>query len=254
MHRLGSTPSIEACNAQSRSVSKIGAHQLPPILITRPIAPSQSFAETLIGHGVAPADVIVSPVLRIEPTAFDPETRGIDGFIFTSAHAVRQAAQHIPPEHRRRAFCVGRQTTQLALDLGFSAEFCGQNIDQFVRSLTQRDTRGTLLYLRGRHVTADLGSLISSSGVTLQERIVYDQLAQNLSKQACDNLRGGTGVVVPLFSSRTAHILVGQPIDWSQHRAIAISPKVADVCKAVFGQTIVAERPDVDAMAEAVVK
>jgi uroporphyrinogen-III synthase len=178
------------------------------ILLTRPAAQSQRFADALRAR-VPGVVVVISPL--IVPVFLTPDLQSRDwtGVIFSSETAV-QAARRIAadgvalPKH---AFCVGAQTAWTAREAGFdalSAEGDGHALLALVRA---EATAGPLLYLCGREARFDLAKALSDGGIETVSAVVYAQNIQPLTAEATDLLQQDTAVLAPVFSPRTGTIL-----------------------------------------------
>ena len=79
----------------------VGSTLITPILITRPQAQAQRFADALVDRGVPVGQILCDPVIDISYTQTRPDISPYDGVICTSAHAV-------PAQGRGMAmYCVG---------------------------------------------------------------------------------------------------------------------------------------------------
>ena len=77
------------------------------LLLTRPRAQSEAFAEVLAAELPGRFRAVVSPILEIVPVAAALDLDGLQGLIFTSANGVEQFAARTP-ERSLTAWCVGR--------------------------------------------------------------------------------------------------------------------------------------------------
>jgi uroporphyrinogen-III synthase len=83
--------------------------------------------------------------------------------------------------------------------------------------------------------------------------VVYDQRAVPLTNEARRLLAGDRAVVVPLFSPRSADLLLAQGPFAAPLRVAALSPAVAARAEGLCPERmVVAERPDGVAMMDAV--
>jgi uroporphyrinogen-III synthase len=223
----------------------------PTILLTRPQVQSGMLAARLrqvLGDGFP---ILVSPVLDIVPVAFDLPFKP-NYVILTSVHAVdaaRAAGLTGLP-----AFCVGDRTAEAAGEVGLLARSAGGDAADLIALLSQARPPGRGLYLRGRHVAADLATELDSAGLDTVAVIAYDQLSRPLSTQARTVLAGREAVILPVFSPRSSRLLAAEvegtaaPLD-----LIAISAKAAAPWQGTAASITVAAAPDGPSMEHAIV-
>lgn len=219
------------------------------ILLTRPLDQSQGFRDALVGEGVPEDDIAVAPIMQIQPKPGWLISKDAV-LVFTSANAVRSAV-HLADG--RKAVCVGKSTTQLACGFGFDAQFGG--IDVAALKIHLLSMAAPLCHLHGEHVTGDLVGYLQANGKDAAGIVTYTQPALALPDWAVRHLEGGTPVILPLFSPRSATLVTQQKVNWSKHSAVAISPAVADVCNAAgFGQVITAQTPQAATMMQVTIR
>jgi len=174
----------------------------PALLLTRPEAQASAFAALIKERAAKPIKIVISPLLRIEPTLPRTLPRA-DRLIFTSVNAVAQFAALSSPEGRV-AYCVGDRSADAARAVGFDAISAGGNAESLIRLLRSSAPTGALLHPTGRHTRGDIAARLRQSGLDAREIVVYDQIAQPLSPAGVALVRSDLPVVVPLFSPRTA--------------------------------------------------
>lgn len=217
----------------------------PSILLTRPSGAAEGFARQLADAGVQ-GPVVISPLLQIE-TLEAPDMAGAAGAIFTSKNGVAAVQGR-----DLRAWCVGDATARAATDRGWRAVSAGGDAEALYRRVLADAPEGPLWHLRGEHARGDLAARLNSSGITVQEAVVYRQRACALNAAAKHLLSGRDPVIIPLFSPRTARQLVSQAPFSAPVLVAAISPAVvAEVVNLDCRARIVAARPEADAMIEA---
>lgn len=220
---------------------------MPAILLTRPADAAARFAEKLRAR-LGDVPIVISPLLRIEwrqaplpgGTPIFTSPNGVEGFLRAGGVA------------RGACWCVGEATARAARAAGFAARASGGDAAALTADILASGETGPFAHLRGVHIAADLAATLRESGCVVEEAVVYDQIAQNLSDEALALLNGGNPVVLPLFSPRTA----GQFA--REHRGAAplfVATMSAAVSKALgpFEPVRIcqAARPDAAAMADA---
>ena len=219
-------------------------HQRAPVLLlTRPEADARRFEARV--RALAPGDwrAVVSPLLEIVPLAEPAAPGGVP--VFTSAHAVFFAGSG----GGRPAWCVGPRTAAEARAAGWAPREGGGDAEALLAAIHASPPE-PLIHPRGVHARGDLAARLRAAGREVEERIVYDQRALPLTGEAQAALDGTAPVVAPVFSPRSAALLldaVGNPS--APFRVIAVSAAAAEPLRR--WSPVVAARPDGEAMADA---
>lgn len=216
----------------------------PILLSTRPAADALALADAIPEAGRC----VISPLIGIVPLSVavpDPPPMGI---VLTSMHGAEVAATLGLP-FGLRAWCVGVRTAEAARAAGMDAVSAGGDADALVAAILRVTPDGPLWHLRGRHARGDVAARLTGAGVACTETVAYRQDAMPLTSEAREVLGGTRPVVVPLFSPRTAALLVAQGPFAAPCHVIAISAAVADAASALRPAGLrIAERPDAVAM------
>lgn len=142
----------------------------PPLLILRPEPGASQTAARATEQGW---DVVVAPIFRIEPVAWDaPDPDCYDALIVTSANAVRQAGKALASYCRLPAFAVGGATAAALRDAGFADVRSGHGNAMAILSLAADAGIRRALHLAG----ADLSDA-DHPAILLDRRIVYRNVA-----------------------------------------------------------------------------
>jgi len=196
----------------------------PLLLLTRPKEDSEAVAARF------DVDVIISPILRIEPLAYESAVlEAAQGLVFTSAHAVPTAG----PGRGRLAICVGERTAAVARAAGFDV-IEGPGTADGMGDLIA-DSPVPLVHPHGRY---------RAKVLPVQGVMVYDQVPQPLSALARAALMGTRPVIVPVYSPRSSRLLskvakgTRAPI-W----LVAISDAASEAWTAPAARRIVASHP-----------
>lgn len=217
----------------------------PVLLVTRP-APSGAVFAAQVAADAPPHRAVLSPLLEIVPLA-QADAPEADAVVLTSASAVPAARRMVRPG--AVAWCVGQGTAAAAREAGLEARACGGDAEALIAAILAARPSGRLLHPRGRHGAAEVAARLSDAGVPCAEVVVYDQVARPPSGAARAALAGAEPVVVPLFSPRTARIMVSHgPYDAPLH-VVAISEAAAGAAAALMPRSLqLAARPDARAM------
>lgn len=192
----------------------------PVLIITRPEPDGARFA-ALVQEAVA-VEVILSPLMAIVP--IDAECSA-DEVIFTSTNGVVLAAGL--GLHGGRAWCVGDRTTETARAAGFDAVSAQGTVEDLLALILAAGPTGDLAHIRGKEVRGDLAARLRAAGVQCRDVIAYEQRAVSLTDQAKSHIQGAEPTIVPLFSPRTAGLLVEQVTIGAGTVILAMSPAVA---------------------------
>ncbi|MCH2163648.1 MAG: uroporphyrinogen-III synthase [Marinovum sp.] len=219
------------------------------MLLTRPQAASERFWHD---HDQSGIRCVISPVLKIVAHVGIRPPEPWSAVILTSVSAL----DHYDGPTHMPAYVVGARTAESARTKGFDVRLTAPDAAALCDAWPA-DAPKDVVHIRGRYVAGDLAAGLAQHGVRVDAWTVYDQKAQPLSKEAWAALEGEEPVILPLFSPRSATILVEQleprppqaPI-W----AVAISAAVADAAQtAMFQELRIAEHPNAKAMGIALV-
>lgn len=177
------------------------------VLITRPLAAAQVLARVLRARG---HEVLIEPLLTIEPLAPTVQADGVQAIALTSTNALpaleRLWAQDVRAADLR-VFAVGDATAAAVRDAGCRrvevADGDGVSLARRVAA-SCRPADGAILHLCGTEVRAGFAEPLAKAGLCLIRQPVYRaRAARALSEQTRTALRKGIDAVL-LFSPRTA--------------------------------------------------
>jgi uroporphyrinogen-III synthase len=175
------------------------------LVVTRPRADSERTATALRGRG---HDVLVAPLMRVEPVAADI-SGGWGGVIITSANApgaiagnpARAALVKLP------LFAVGRRSADAARQAGFvNVTSAGGDVRDLVQLIAERhaDASAPLLYLAGEDRAADLVAELAVHGIAAELVVVYRAVSIPFPPELTAALKAGEVDAVLHFSKRSA--------------------------------------------------
>jgi uroporphyrinogen-III synthase len=193
-------------------------HQTPTLLLTRPRAASEQFAQGLSG-----AKVVIAPLMEIVSTGADVAINGAEGVIFTSQNAVGFA-----PDTPLPAYCVGPRTAQVATDAGFDVRVTCSDAEALVQTLQENPPNAPLVHIHGKHTRGDIAARLTANGLPTFGIAAYDQTALPADASFSAALTQ-TPLIVPLFSPRSARLFAQAALDLSNPpQIIALSQAVAE--------------------------
>lgn len=169
----------------------------PVLLLTRPLDAAQEFAAKLGDGGT----VVFSPLIEIELLADIPV---FETAIFSSRNGVAAAGSG----NGRMAYCVGSRTAKAASESGYNVQFYAQNAASLVQKLVSNPPKTTVTHLRGKVSRGEINKNLTAAGILSEEYTVYRQNPIPISQEACDLLMSPLKVVLPMFSQRTATLLM----------------------------------------------
>lgn len=224
----------------------------PLVILTRPRAASERFAEALRAE-VGPVRVAILPLLEIAPLIDRLDLDGVAALIFTSAAGVEVFAG-LTPDRDLPAWCVGDRTAEAARQIGLKATSAGGDAGALVTLMAQAMPAGRLLHLHGAHTRGDVAERLSRKGLRAEARAIYDQVTVTPGDAFAAALAHDGPVIVPLFSPRSARVyaeVAGS--DATAVQPVALSPAVrAALPGPLAARTVVAAAPDAPAMIRAV--
>lgn len=218
-----------------------------PILLTRPLAQSQAYGAEL-QHRFGPrVRIEIAPLQDIRATSATLDLAGVTSLVFTSVNGVEAFAAR----SRRRDFtclCVGDKTAATARVLGFKAVSADGNAEDLAGLIADIPRTGRVLHIRGEYATA-----LPLNLPGLSEAVLYTQVQRDLTDAAKRLIAQNEAFIAPLFSPRSAALLVAQMLGQRADKAtaICISPAVAAAVPGdSFGAVRVAARPRADAITQ----
>ena len=131
--------------------------QSPVILLTRPAEASERFAGQLQNLIGGQAEIVVSPLLRMDPVGRLPDLTDVNGLIFTSANGVRGFV-HASDRRDIPVWAVGEATAQAARRAGFRAHAAGRDAKSLISELLSQKPACPLLHVRGEHALGDVAA------------------------------------------------------------------------------------------------
>ncbi|WP_208349984.1 uroporphyrinogen-III synthase [Pseudaestuariivita rosea] len=191
--------------------------------------------------------MIISPIIRISFLTTDDEFDHYSAFIFTSGNGV-EAFLRLAMDGPRGAYCVGQKTSDLARQAGFQVAATAPTVDDLVKTIVQANPRGELLHIRGEHSVGDLDKRLTEAGLKIRSKTLYQQLEEPLNDAAMALLQRDTHLILPVFSPRSARLLVPYLQDIrARIDFVAISDAVKAALEPIWtDSSLVARRPDAD--------
>ena len=213
----------------------------PLILLTRPKDSATRFAAQLQDR-FGPLEIVISPLLQIEPASTRPDVTPYRALIFTSVHAVGFGAAGA------RCYVVGQTTARAAEAAGLSVIHTAQDATSLIRRILADKEPGPLLHLRGAFARGEIAQTLTAAGCKTEESVVYAQTPVPLTDRAKQVIGANCAVIVPIFSPRTARLFAQEVTDWTHLHIAALSPAVAAELPKAAKRLEIAHRPDAEAM------
>jgi uroporphyrinogen-III synthase len=228
------------------------------LIVTRPQEDSERTAATLRARG---HEVLIAPLLKVEPVAADLRTNW-GGVIITSANAANAIAAHPAGDGltRLKLFAVGQRSAQAARQAGFTDVMsAGGDVRDLVRTLIARkaDAAAPLLYLAGEDRARDLIGELTARGIAAEMVVIYRAATAPFPPALTAALKDGTVDAVLHYSTRSAETYVagareaGVGNQALAVRHICLSAAIAaPLTAAGAADVVVAPRPDEAALLE----
>ena len=233
------------------------------VLVTRPHPDDESTANGLRARGI---EVLLAPVLRFEPVAFqDDGEAGYGAVIVTSANALRGIEPQLGDSRLLELplFAVGEHTAAAARRAGFAHVIAaggdaGALRDCVLASVKTKELKKSspLLYLAGADLARDLAADLGERGFTVVTHTTYRMAAvTGLPREVCDAFAANAVEAVLHYSRRSARAFLeaaraaGVEISALAIPHCCISDNVAAVVRdAGAMQVTVAASPDENAL------
>jgi len=177
------------------------------VVVTRPQTDSERTAVALeaLGH-----EVLVAPLMRIEPVAVDLAGTW-SAIVITSANALQAVPATADGVKTLPVFAVGDRSAEAARQAGF-AEVSSANgdIKDLVRLVAARavGAKAPLLYLAGEDRSGDLVPQLAAHGIDAEMKVVYRIAAEVFPPVLAAALESGDVDAVLHFSRRSAELFV----------------------------------------------
>jgi uroporphyrinogen-III synthase len=227
------------------------------LLVTRPEPDGARTAAALRARG---HDVVLAPLLRMEPIACEIPDKAYGAVVMTSANAARAVAIHPRRDALMAlpAFTVGGRSAQAAHAAGFGdvRSAAGDKADLVALIRAHYADRRPLLYLAGEERAGELDP--AGVGAPVEMVVIYRAVAvERFPPEIAAALSNGALAGVLLFSRRTAEAYVACATHAGiRDRALALvhfclSRQVTEPLAAAGAPVIrIAARPDEAAMLE----
>jgi uroporphyrinogen-III synthase len=225
---------------------------VPLVLLTRPRAASERFAEALRAD-VGPVEVAILPLMEIAPIVSDLDLSGVSALIFTSGAGVEIFAG-LTDDRTLPAWCVGDRTAEAARDIGLQATSAGGDAAALVTLMAEARPEGRLLHLHGAHTRGDVAERLVEAGLRAEARAIYDQVSVPPGTAFAAALAHDGPIIAPLFSPRSAELFAeAVRTDAPRLYPVALSAAVRDALPDPLARrTSVADSPDAPAMIRAI--
>lgn len=217
-------------------------------LITRPDPAGILLADQLRTRWGCGVQMVLSPVMTMEWHDDLPDLGDVQTLVFTSQNGV-EAFGRLSDRRDIPCAVVGQATADKAVADGFTVILVAEDAASLMALLRQDMPPDPVLHIRGAHVASDLAQQLVQAGLKTREAILYTQRDQPLTAQAQACLSGGTPVILPLYSPRSAKILFSQGNITAPLLVAALSANVArNVPNDVVNSVLVADRPNAAAL------
>lgn len=216
------------------------------VAVTRPQVDGERTAAALeaLGH-----EVLVAPLMRIEPVAADLAGTW-SAIVITSANAMHATTPFA--DKRLPVFAVGDRSAEAARQAGFTEVISANgDIKDLVRLVVSHSAgaKAPLLYLAGEDRSDDLVARLATQGITAEMKVVYRTVADAFPPVLAAALESGDVDAVLHFSRRSAELFVagarsaGVADPALDVRHLCLSAQVAEPL-AGAGRIAVAARPE----------
>lgn len=232
-------------------MAEAGRSEGARLLLTRPLPAARRFLAACEAARGAPIPAALSPVLAIRPIPVPLPERPAALILTSESGAARAGALGLGG---LSAWCVGPRTAEAAAAQGLEPREAGPDAEALLNALLAARPRGPLLHIRGEHARGDLAARLRAGGLDAREAVAYRQEALPPTSEARAALDGPETLVAPLFSPRSAALLVA----WGGRaplRVVAMSDAVAEAAAPLRAVDLrVASSPTGEAMVRATLR
>jgi uroporphyrinogen-III synthase len=225
-------------------------------LITRTQPGADASAETLRDLGY---DAVALPAALIKPTAVGVDIGGVQALLMTSAAAARSTKADAQIK-ALPVYAVGDATALAAIEAGFQTVISAGGDGAALAVLAadrMKPNDGALLHLRGQEVAGDVTGMLMACGFETRLLEVYQTHDHPDFRPVLRvHLEAAQGQIVfhsPAGARRFVQAIDGFAANLVGWTAFGLSPAcLLPIENAGFGLSIAAQRPDEDALIEAV--
>ena len=226
---------------------------MPEIIITRPKKEAHVFNDHILSR-LPGVKIIISPLITIKFTNLNVDLTSFDGIIFTSSNGI-EAIENLSVPQNMPCFAVGPKTAKRASGLGFLTSHGQGNADDLISLILSRSSVGRLLHISGEHTRGNISTQLTQAGHSCERIVAYKQEPLSLTNEALDAFEGGKPLILPLFSPRTAQLLITQSVPFEHSHMIALSNAVAKPFRGCnLSSLTVAKAPNSESMLNELVK
>ena len=179
----------------------------PTILLTRPQAASDRFATEARAALGADWPVLIAPLMRTIWQGALPEMLNLSDVIFTSETALRGFCR-LSARRDMRAWCVGARTATAAERAGFAVCQGPGDAQGLAALIAKTCAAKRLFWPHGTDVARNMDDLLVPAGIETVSAVIYNQQPVPLTAAALTLLSGHMPVLLPLFSPRSARLLL----------------------------------------------
>lgn len=127
------------------------------------------------------------------------------------------------------------------------------DVDALEQVILSAAPDGPLLHLRGEEAYGDIAARLKAAGLDCSERVVYRKAPCALNAPARQMLNGESGVILPLFSPRSAELVTNAGPFRAPLHVAAMSKSVAQAAQSLRPVRMeIAEHPEAQAMIVAI--
>ncbi|MCF6444653.1 uroporphyrinogen-III synthase [Nereida sp. MMG025] len=192
---------------------------------------------------------ITSPLLRIAPFGEGRALPKDSIAIFTS----RNGIVYGPKGSGQLAYCVGDETAKAATQAGYTAISAQGNAENLLERVLLDRNPNEHVHFSGAQTRGDIVERLVSQGLKARREVVYQQVAERLSRTAQELVFGPEQTLILLFSPMTARNLrdqINKPMPHTQ--AVCLSDAIAREITDLGIEISVSARPDADALIDRV--
>lgn len=218
------------------------------LLLTRPEGGNERFCLN-IEHRLGQCEILDSPLQKIEFLETLIEVKEESILIFTSINGLRASEKY--NLRNKKCFVVGENTRKIATSAGYEVLASSSDQENLLKLIKLKNPTESMVHIRGKYVAGNLCDSLKNNGFSCFEITGYNQQPLKIKKQIFHKVKSGRPVILPIFSPRSAKLLLNE-LDLTGFHVAAMSEAVSKELGSVdLAELIISEKPDLTSMQEA---
>lgn len=218
------------------------------LLLTRPEGGNERFCLN-IEHLLGQCEILDNPLQKIEFLETLIEVKEESILIFTSINGLRASEKY--NLRNKKCFVVGENTRKIATSAGYEVLASSSDQENLLKLIKLKNPTESMVHIRGKHTAGNLCDSLKNNDFSCFEITGYNQQPLKIKKQIFHKVKSGRPVILPIFSPRSAKLLLNE-LDLTGFHVAAMSEAVSKELGSVdLADLVISEKPDLISMQEA---